>query len=232
MPASPPFDNHRHQVLRGLGSDIFILWRSELEDAADATGCSEILFPDTTPPSYADDEEYFARHTKGTWQNLAWNLQCETATRLLAAFISGPMWAYLLTRWPNDECPLLGEPDEAVKLAEEAYVRFRSAPATERERSRMLYELENGKPEEYPSDKHFQDAKEWLETAVHSSTTAQAVAGRRRLRDAASPVSVKREVAQGPSLAEIPNSSARRRRRPDAEDTPEGPERRRVKLEP
>jgi hypothetical protein len=211
-----------------------MLWVDQLKGATKATACFDRFFPDLA--TACDMEDWFARHSAGTWQNLAWNLQHEAAVRILAAFISGPMWAYLLIRWPNDDLSLLKRPDDAVKLASVASVasvRFSLAPMTERERSRMLYELENGNPDEYPSEEHFEEAKEWLEAAVHLPTTPEAIAARIRVRDAASPVPVKRELVQGPSLAEIPNSSARRRRRgPEAEGTPEGPERRRVKLEP
>lgn len=230
MPGEPPFNKAPHQILRGLPSDKFSLWIDDLQGATKATACFDRFFPDLAPA--CEVEEWSARPSSGTWQNLACNLQHETAVRILAAFISGPMWAYLLIRWPNDDLSLLKHPDEAVKLAEVASVRFSVAPITKRERSRMLYELENGNPDEYPSEEHFEEAQQWLELAMELSTTPEAVAARRRQRDAAVPVPVKREVVQGPSLAENPNSSARRRRRgPEAEGTPVGPERRRVKLE-
>lgn len=230
MPGTPPFNKSPHQVLQGRGSDRFCIWVDELKEAAKATGCLDHFFPKLTPEG--DIEEWFARHSEGTWQNLAWKLQKETTVRILAAFVSGPMWAYLLIRSPDDDPPLLSRPHEVVKMAEVASVRFPLAPRTERERNRMLYELENGDPDVYPSDEHFQHAKDWLETAVLLSTSKEAIAERRRARDAPSPVPVKLEVAQGPSLAEIPNSSARRRRRRETEGTPDGSERRRIKVEP
>lgn len=100
----------------------------------------------------------------------------------------------------------------------------------------MLYELENGDPREYPSEVHFRQAKEWLEVAVHLSTGKEAVEARKRVRNGLSPLRLKTEAGQGQGqeqpLAEVPNSSARRRQRDDAEDGPEGPQRSRVKLEP
>lgn len=124
-------------------------------------------------------------------------------------------------------------------MAEAASVRFSLAPTTERERSRMLYELENGNPDEYPSEELFQEAKQWLEVAVHLSTTPEAIQARRRLRDAPSSVPVKRELVQYRGRPWQRSPTVRHRggggglkRRPEAEGTPEGPERRRVKLEP
>ncbi|KUI55574.1 hypothetical protein VP1G_02938 [Cytospora mali] len=225
MPADQRLDTCKHQVLRGQRTDKFSLWRDELTEASMETGCFDLLFPQLAPER--DLEEWLPCECAGTWQSLALRLKQKTAVQLLSAFVSGPMWAYLLAKWPNDD--LLGHPAEVVQMAKAASVAFSAAPASERERNRMLFELENGKPEEYPSEEHFREAKEWLEVAVHLSTSAESVAARRRARVS---VTVKPEAVHGPSMGEIPNSSARRRRRHEADETPESPERRRVKLEP
>ncbi|KUI64641.1 hypothetical protein VM1G_00812 [Cytospora mali] len=230
MPAEQRLDTCKHQVLRGQRTDNISLWRDELTEASIETGCFDLIFPPLAPERAL--EEWLPCECTGTWQSLAWRLKQKTVVQLLSAFVSGPMWAYLLTIWPNDD--LLGHPAEVVQMAKAASLAFSAAPASERERNRMLFELENGRPEEYPSEEHFKEAKEWLEVAVQLSTSAESVAARRRARvhgDPA-PVTVKCEAVHGPSMAEIPNSSARRRRRHEADETPEGPERRRVKLEP
>lgn len=228
MPGEPPYDKPPHQVLRGQKTDRTGIWRCELKKATRATGCFDLFFPDLALE--CELEELYARHSQGTWQSLARRISHEAATHILSAFISGPMWAYLLIRWPNES--LLDVPDEVVKMADEASLRFLAAPATDRERHKMLYELEHGNPGEYPSDKHFQDARDWLEVAVHLSTCKEAVDARMSGCISLSPLPVNREAGQGQSVAEAPNSSARRKRRRGVEGTPEGPERRRIKLEP
>ncbi|KAK7740506.1 hypothetical protein SLS53_005349 [Cytospora paraplurivora] len=231
MPRQLISEHQEHQVLRGRRSDNWGDWLEDLESATKATGCYDLFFPDMG--AEWDEEDLVASRAEGTWQSLAWRLRSHTAVRILGAFISGPMWAYLLTRWPNED-PLIMRLTSVVDMAAEAYQSFQVAPATERERNKMLYELENGEAREYPSEVHFREAKEWLEVAVHLSTSKEAVEARKRARNGLSPLRLKLEAGQGQGqpLAEVPNSSARRRQRDNGEDSLEGPQRSRVKLEP
>ncbi|ROW04635.1 hypothetical protein VPNG_07403 [Cytospora leucostoma] len=233
MPRQPVPEHQEHQVLRGRRSDNWVAWLEDLEGATRATGCYDLFFPDMGEEW--PQEDIAASRAEGTWQSLAWRLRSHTAVQILGAFISGPLWAHMLTRWPNED-PLIDRLPSVVDMAHDAYKRFQVAPATERERNRMLYELENGDPREYPSEAHFMEAREWLEVAVHLSTSKEAVEARKRARKGLSPLRLKVEQGQGQALAqplaEVPNSSARRRQRDDAEDALEGPQRSRVKLEP
>lgn len=246
--ASPYVD---HQVLHGNVDDKFEFWLMDLKAITKDTGCFDIFFPHLAPEGDLEDE--MQRQNEGTWQALAWGLKHRTAVHILSAFISGPVWAYMLTRWPYDD--LLQRPDEVVRLAEWASSGCRSAPATQRERNQMLYELDHGDPGQYPSLDHFRAGKEWLERILHGDVAgcpvgvlssvpvkSEAVLVKSEMvpvkREAvlvkSEMVPVKSEVVNTLSMAEIPNSSARRRRRVicEAERTSEGPEPRRIKVEP
>lgn len=122
-----------------------MLWRVELIEATRASGCLDLFFPKLVPKR--GEAENLARHTPEMWESLAWDLQYPTAARILAAFVSGPLWAYLLVRFPDDDVSLLERPEEVVEMADVASFRFSSAPNTEREANRMLYELDCGRPE-------------------------------------------------------------------------------------
>lgn len=166
-------------VLRGLPTDNLTRWCLELKDIAEATGCFQVLFPEEAPPVTANT--VMLRWTEGTWQHLAWTIQVQNALHILAHFISGPVWALMLAnRGADTNSRLLAHPDEAVQLAYDAASGMSAAPVNERQKSRLLFELEHGSAEDYPSEPHYRDAVEWLEVVVHLSADEQAV----RLRGA------------------------------------------------
>lgn len=178
MPSLPTYNKTPHAVLRGVPADDIMTWRLELREISQATGCFGILFSSEAPR--LDQEDSLARCVHGTWQNLAYQLQVANAVEILTKFISGRVWALMLTNRPGDaNTRLLNEPDEAMRLAWPAAAAAPVAPVSERQKSRLLFELTNGDVNDYPSEEHYKDAIEWLEVVVHLSADEEAVGLRR-----------------------------------------------------
>lgn len=146
----------------------------ELREVSRATGCHSILFPSESP--HPKTEDVLARSCHGTWQNLAYRLQVANAIQILTSFISGRVWALMLTDRPSAAATrLLNSPSEVMSLAWPAAAAVAVAPVSERQKSRLVFELANGDVNDYPSEEHYRDAMEWLEVVVHLSADVEAV---------------------------------------------------------
>lgn len=240
-PRAGPFDHHHHRhpphvVLRGLPTDDIRHWVFEVTKTAQATGCYHLFFPDEAPDDDDDDDQQDAGRVPGTWQNLARELQRQSAGRILTDFIGGRVWALMLADdrggGAGAGAPLLARPALALELAARACAEVAAAPVSEAQRAGMLRELEHGDPVEYPSDEHYGEAMEWLEVAVHLSTSREAVGARARTRDGVSRMQhevERRRCAEGP-----PRTPPNPRRRVSAGadlDMPEPERRKRFRQE-
>lgn len=196
MPSPPPPEEPpppAHLVLRGLPTDDLTRWRLELRATAAATGCLEVLFPpDETAsaapaPALSHHSPNLTGGDDGTWQHLARTLQVRSARAIVARFVSGRVWALMLANLAAGSADALAEPSrlllarpaDALRLAREAAAGLGAAPASARQRSRLLFELEHGAAGDYPSEAHHRDAVEWLEVVVHLSVDERAVRLRR-----------------------------------------------------
>lgn len=178
MPSVTAHNTTPHAVLRGVPSDDPLVWRLELREISKATGCFGILFP--AEASRPGDDDLRSRYVDGTWQQLAYQLQVASAIQILTNFISGRVWALMLTNRPGDaNTRLLADPAEAMSLAWPAAAAAPVTPVSERQKSRLLFELNHGDVDDYPSEEHFRDAMEWLEVVVHLSADEEAVNLRR-----------------------------------------------------
>lgn len=174
MPSLPAFNKTHHAVLRGVASDDIFTWREELRETSKATGCHSILFP--SEDLHSKTEDILARAYDGTWQSLAYQIQVANAIQILTHFISGPVWALMLTNRPGAEATrLLHRPGEVMSLVVPAASALAVAPVSERQKSRLIFELANGDVDDYPSGEHYRDAMEWLEVVVHLSADVEAV---------------------------------------------------------
>lgn len=162
-----------HQILTGdagPGDPLHSSWLHELKQLAAATGCYAVLFPEDAKD--VSDAEIIARCQDGTHQNLALQLQTETASKLVTEYISGRVWAYMLAL-SSDPDVLSMAPDEAVRWAMEAAQRMAMVPRSERELHRLRFELSNGSPDDYPTQEHYEDGRAWLEVVCRKSARYQ-----------------------------------------------------------